>query len=62
MSTQIASDTAGPPGKKPGFQHAVGAFDPATGTAVPTFPRQIEDWQFLSGPAIADVKGDGTHR
>jgi hypothetical protein len=62
LSTQIATDTAGPPGKKPGFQHAVGAFDPATGAAVPTFPRQIEDWQFLSGPAIADVKGDGTHQ
>ena len=33
---------------------------PRDGAAVPTFPRQIEDWQFLSGPAIADVKGDGT--
>jgi subtilisin family serine protease len=62
LSTQLATDTAGPPGKKPGFQHSVGAFDPATGAAVPTFPRQIEDWQFLSGPAIADVKGDGTHQ
>jgi len=62
LSTQIATDTAGPPGKKPGFQHALGAYDGATGAAVPTFPRQIEDWQFLSGPAIADVKGDGTHQ
>ena len=62
LSTQIATDTAGPPGKKPGFQHAVGAYDPSTGAAVPTFPRQIEDWQFLSGPAIADVKGDNTHQ
>ena len=62
LSVEIASDTAGPPGKKTGFQHAVGAFDPSTGAAVPTFPRQIEDWQFLSGPAIADVKGDGTRQ
>ena len=31
LSTQIATDTAGPPGKKPGFQHAVGAYNPATG-------------------------------
>lgn len=62
LSTQIATDTAGPPGKKPGFQHAVGAYDPATGAALSTFPRQIEDWQFLSGPVIADVKGDGTHQ
>jgi subtilisin family serine protease len=62
LSAQIATDTAGPPGKKPGFQHAVGAYDPMTGAAVPTFPRQIEDWQFLSGTAIADVKGDGSHQ
>jgi subtilisin family serine protease len=62
LSTQLASDTAGPPGKKPGFQHSVGAYDPATGAALATFPRQIEDWQFLSGPAIADVKGDGSHQ
>src|SRR5207249_70405 len=34
LSTQLATDTAGPPGKKPGFQHAVGAFDPATGAAL----------------------------
>ena len=40
----------------------MGAFDPSSGAALPTFPRQIEDWQFLSGPVIADVKGDGTHQ
>jgi hypothetical protein len=62
LSVEIATDTAGPPGKKTGFQHAVGAFNPSTGAAVPTFPRQIEDWQFLSGPAIADVKGDGSRQ
>jgi subtilisin family serine protease len=62
LSVEIATDTAGPPGKKTGFQHAVGAFDSSTGAAVPTFPRQIEDWQFLSGPAIADVKGDGSRQ
>ena len=62
LSTQIATDTAGPPGKKTGFQHAVGAYDAGTGAALATFPRQIEDWQFLSGPVIADVKGDGTHQ
>src|SRR6185437_16073823 len=59
LSTQIATDTAGPPGKKPGFQHAIGAYDPSSGAAVSTFPRQIEDWQFLAGPVIADVKGGG---
>lgn len=46
-------------GKKPSSQHAVAAYDAATGDALPTFPRQIEDLMFASGPALADVKGDG---
>src|SRR5205085_11384649 len=43
LSTQIATDTAGPPGKKHGFQHAVGAYDPSSGAGVATFPRKIND-------------------
>jgi subtilisin family serine protease len=62
LSKQIATDTAVAPGKKTSFQHAVGAYDAASGAPLPTFPRQIEDWQFLAGAAIADVKGDGSHQ
>ncbi|MDQ6915022.1 MAG: S8 family serine peptidase, partial [Actinomycetota bacterium] len=62
LSKQIATDTAIAPGKKTSFQHSLGAYDAANGAPLTTFPRQIEDWQFLSGPAIADVKGDGTQQ
>jgi hypothetical protein len=62
LGNELISDTAAAPGKKPSFQHEVGAFDATTGAFIATFPRQIEDWQFLSGPVIADVKGDGTRQ
>jgi len=55
-------DTAAAPGKKTDFEHLVGAWDAANGDPVATFPRQIEDWQFLSGPVIADVKGGGARQ
>ena len=58
----LAADTASAPGLKPNFQHMLGAYDASSGSAVATFPRQIEDWQFLAGPVIADVKGDGTRQ
>ncbi|MEA2399313.1 MAG: cell wall-associated protease, partial [Thermoleophilaceae bacterium] len=62
LGNSVATDTALDPSKKPQFQHAVGAWDTASGQPIGTFPRQIEDWQFLSGPVIADVKGDGSEQ
>lgn len=41
------------------FQHVIAAWSGATGEFLPGFPRQIEDFQFLVAPAIADVSGDG---
>jgi hypothetical protein len=41
------------------FQQMVGGWDGATGALMPGWPRQIEDFQFLMAPAIADVSGDG---
>ena len=41
------------------FQHAVGAWDGASGSAMEGFPRQVDDVSFLASPAIADVSGDG---
>ena len=32
---------------------------PAPATGSPAFPRRIEGWAILSGPAVADVDGDG---
>lgn len=41
------------------FQHVLGGWDGATGEMLEGWPRQVEDFQFLMSPAIADVSGDG---
>lgn len=41
------------------FQHVIGAWDGATGDFLSGWPRQVEDFQFLLAPAVADVSGDG---
>jgi len=41
------------------FQHVIGGWSGATGDALPGWPKQIEDFQFLVAPAIADVDADG---
>jgi hypothetical protein len=33
------------------------AWDALTGVQKPAFPRVMEDWQFFTGPAIADIDG-----
>ncbi len=41
------------------FQQMVSAWSGVSGDFLPGWPRQIEDFQFLSAPAIADLDGDG---
>jgi len=41
------------------FHHVVGAWDGVTGDPLPGWPRQLEDFAFMSAPTIADVSGDG---
>ena len=41
------------------YQNVAGAWNTATGTMMPGWPRQLEDLQFLVAPAVADVTGDG---
>lgn len=41
------------------YQHVLSAWDGVTGDMLSGFPRQLEDLQFLSAPAIADLTGDG---
>lgn len=41
------------------YQQAVLAWSGASGAVFEGWPRQIEDVQFLSVPAIADISGDG---
>ena len=39
------------------FDHYFSAWDATTGTHKPAFPRVMEDWQFFTGPAVADIDG-----
>jgi hypothetical protein len=41
------------------FQQMVGAWSGLTGEFLQGWPRQIEDFQFLSAPGVADLDGDG---
>jgi hypothetical protein len=41
------------------FDHLLIAWDVASAAQKPAYPRVMEDWQFFTGPAIADVGGDG---
>jgi hypothetical protein len=39
------------------FDFHLSAWDATSGDQKPAFPRLLEDWQFFTGPAIADVDG-----
>lgn len=49
----------GGPGWQTYSDHQVSAWDPTDGSLLPAFPRLMDDTQFLSTPALADVDGDG---
>jgi hypothetical protein len=51
-------DVSAPASQEPGH-HQITAWDPRTGDLLPAFPRFMDDMQFLTSPAIADVDGDG---
>jgi MYXO-CTERM domain-containing protein len=46
-------------GQRHDFEHHVGVWDGKSGKYKNGFPQVIEDWQFFSHPAVADVDGDG---
>ena len=46
-------------GTRVAFDHLLGAWEVDTAAPESAFPRVMEDWQFFTGPAIADVSGDG---
>jgi MYXO-CTERM domain-containing protein len=46
-------------GQRKDFEHHMAAWDSKTGQYKNGFPRVMEDWQFFSNPAVADVDGDG---
>jgi subtilisin family serine protease len=39
------------------FDHLLSAWDAASGTPKPAFPRVMEDWMFVTGPSVADIGG-----
>jgi hypothetical protein len=41
------------------FEHLVGGWDAASGQWLDAWPRPIEGWTIVAGPALADVDGDG---
>ena len=41
------------------FQHVLGGWSGSTGAFFSGWPQQVEDFQFLVAPAVADVSGDG---
>jgi hypothetical protein len=42
-------------GQNAPYNHLIGAYDPATGTPLPAFPRVTDDFQFLSSSNVAKV-------
>lgn len=41
------------------FEHLMGGWDAASGAWLDAWPRPVEGWTIVSGPALADVDGDG---
>ena len=47
------------PSSKIDFDHLLGGWDAAGGARLGAFPRVMEGWTIVTGPAVADVDGDG---
>jgi hypothetical protein len=47
------------PATKLDFEHLMGGWDAASGAWLPAWPRPMEGWTIVAGPALADVDGDG---
>jgi len=50
---------AATPGRQAFGDHQIAAWNPRDGSLLPQFPRRMDDMQFLTPPALADVDGDG---
>ncbi len=58
VDTRLAAAQLSPSAKLE-FQHLLGGWDARSGDWLAGFPAPIEGWQVASGPAVADVDGDG---
>jgi hypothetical protein len=52
----LASQT---PAQRVPYEHILGGWDAASGAYFDAFPAPVEQFQILTGPAVADVDGDG---
>ena len=58
VDLRLAQAQVSPASRVP-FEHLLGGWDARSGSWLPAFPRVLEGWTILSGPAIADIDGDG---
>ena len=58
VDARLAQAQVSPASRVP-FEHLLGGWDARSGDWLPAFPRPLEGWTILSGPAVADVDGDG---
>ena len=58
LDARLAQAQVSPASRVP-FDHLLGGWDARSGDYLPAFPRTLEGWAILSGPAVADVDGDG---
>lgn len=57
VGNNLVVNVAGGSGAVTSFDHYLSAWNTATGAHLPGFPRFMEGWQFLTGPAIGDIGG-----
>ena len=58
VDARLAPAQLSPASRVP-FEHLLGGWDARSGDWLPAFPRTTEGWTILTGPAVADVDGDG---
>ena len=58
VDTRLAQAQVSPAQNVP-FEHLLGGWDAASGEWRPGFPRVVEGWTIIAGPAVADVDGEG---
>lgn len=58
VDARLAQAQVSPASNVP-FEHLLGGWDARSGSWLPAFPRPLEGWTIVSGPAVADVDGDG---
>ena len=59
VGNNLVVDVAAGSGQVTNFDHYFSAWNTGNGTHLANFPRVVDGWQFVSGPAVADLDGAG---